>query len=417
MYTKIELENYNVHLYETKKFKTTTISVNFREQIKKEDITIRRFLFQMLCTNSYKYNTSRLLEIELENLYSMNLSHSTTKFGNMINSYIDMRFLSNKYSDKYLLDNAINLLHELVFNPNVIDNKFDSKTFNIIRNKLAVAIMSQKDDAAKYAVNRSFELMDSDDPISFNLWGNMDDLKDITEEDLYNYYKHVMSTNKIDIFVIGNFNKEEVINKFKSEFVITGKHDIDINPFINYNEAPEIKGFMEPFLLEQSKLSVICKVLNITTFERRYVLPIYASILANSSSSRLFTKIREKESLAYTVNASTNAPNSIFTIYAGIDAQNYEKVLQMINKELILKDITDDEMEYSKNEILSSVETLLDSPGSIINYYFGIEALKSDALEDKINNYKKVTKEDLYEFSKKIKMACVYLLRGVQNEK
>ena len=55
-YEKVNLESYNLHFITTDKFKTTTISVNFREKIKKEDITIRKFLFQMLCSSSLKYN-------------------------------------------------------------------------------------------------------------------------------------------------------------------------------------------------------------------------------------------------------------------------------------------------------------------------------------------------------------------------
>ena len=60
-YEKIEKQNYNLHIIKTDKFKTTTISVNFVDKIKKEEITIRKFLFQILCSTSLKYNTNRLL--------------------------------------------------------------------------------------------------------------------------------------------------------------------------------------------------------------------------------------------------------------------------------------------------------------------------------------------------------------------
>ena len=89
-YEKVNLESYNLHFIKLDKFKTTTVSVNFREKIKKEDITIRKFLFQMLCSSSLKYNTNRLFEIKLEDLYGISLGHSNVAFGNMINSYIDI---------------------------------------------------------------------------------------------------------------------------------------------------------------------------------------------------------------------------------------------------------------------------------------------------------------------------------------
>ena len=168
-YEKIEKQNYNLHIIKTDKFKTTTISVNFVDKIKKEEITIRKFLFQILCSTSLKYNTNRLFEIKLEDLYSLSLGHSNIKFGNLINSYIDIKFLNEEYSDENLLGNSIDLLCELIFNPNVKNNKFDSKNFEIIKDKLNLIIESQKENTQKYALNRSLELMNENYPVYYNL--------------------------------------------------------------------------------------------------------------------------------------------------------------------------------------------------------------------------------------------------------
>ena len=167
-YEKVNLESYNLHFITTDKFKTTTVSVNFREQIKKEDITIRKFLFQMLCSTSLKYNINRLFEIKLEDLYSIGLSHSNVVFGNLINSYIDIKFLNKEFSDENLLSDSLDLLFELIFNPNVVDNKFDSKTFNIVKDKMNLILNSEKENIQKYTLNRSLELMDKEDPACYN---------------------------------------------------------------------------------------------------------------------------------------------------------------------------------------------------------------------------------------------------------
>ena len=49
-------------------------------------------------------------------------------------------------------------------------------------------IESEKENVQKYTLNRSLELMDKEDPVSFNLWGYKEDLDKITEESLYKYY-------------------------------------------------------------------------------------------------------------------------------------------------------------------------------------------------------------------------------------
>ena len=415
-YEKINLESYNLHFITTDKFKTTTISVNFREKAKKEDITIRKFLFQMLCSTSLKYNTNRLFEIKLEDLYSTTLGHSNTMFGNLINSYIDIKFLNGEYSDEHLLNDAIEFLFELIFNPNVKDGKFDTKTFNQIKDRMNLILDSKKENIQKYTLNRSLELMDINDPISFNLWGYKEDLDKITEESLYEYYKEVLKNDIVDVFIVGNVDKDKIIDIFKEKFKINTIKNNEIDSFITYNKCPKAKTVVEEMNLKQSKISIILKVLNLSIFERRYVLPLYTSILGSGGTSRLFTNVREKNSLAYTITAMPKMPNSIVMIYGGIDEENFEKALKLIKKEIKLKKVTEEELENAKKEYISSVNILFDSPSNIINYYFGIEVFNADTIEVKKENYNKVTISDIENLANKIKVAMIYLLKGTADE-
>lgn len=416
-YEKVNLESYNLHFITTDKFKTTTVSVNFREQIKKEDITIRKFLFQMLCSTSLKYNTNRLFEIKLEDLYSIGLSHSNVVFGNLINSYIDIKFLNKEFSDENLLSDSLDLLFELIFNPNVVDNKFDSKTFNIVKDKMNLILNSEKENIQKYTLNRSLELMDKEDPASYNLWGYKDDLDAITEGNLYEYYKKMLKTNIVDIFIVGNVDKDEIIKIFKEKFKINTIKNKEIDSFITYNKCSKTIVSEELMNLKQSKLSIILKVLNLNMFERRYVLPLYTSILGSGGNSRLFQNVREKHSLAYTITSVSKTPNSLVMIYGGIDKENYDEALKLIKKEIKLKNVTEEELENAKKEYISSISILFDSPGSIINYYFGIEVFNADIIEEKINNFNKVTIKDIESLANKLKIAMVYLLKGTYDEK
>ncbi len=415
-YEKINLGSYNLHLINTDKFKTTTISVNFREKIKKEDITKRKFLFQMLCSTSLKYNTNRLFEIKLEDLYSINLGHSNIKFGNIINSYIDINFLNEEYSDDNLLTESVDLLFELIFNPNVKDGKFDTKAFNQIKDKMNLILDSEKENIQKYTLNRSLELMDESDPVSFNLWGYKEDLDKITEESLYEYYKELLKTNIVDIFIVGNVDKDKIVSIFKDKFKINTIKKDDIEAFVSYDKCKRAKTVEEEMNLKQSKISIVLKALNLSLFERRYVLPLYTTILGGGGTSRLFENVREKNSLAYTITAVPKSPNSIIMIYGGIDKENFNQALKLIKKEIKLKHVTEEELENAKKEQISSVNILLDSPSNIINYYFGIEVFKADTIEEKIENCNKVTIKDIEMLSNKIKIAIVYLLKGKSNE-
>lgn len=418
-YEKIEMGAYNIHLIKSDNFKTTSISVNFREKIKEEEITIRRFLFQMLCTTTKKYNTPRLLEIKTEDLYSLSLKESALKYGNIINSYIDIKFLNEEFTDSNLINDSLELLFEIIFNPNVVDNKFDSKTFNFVKKELNLSLESLKENPGKYASINALKEMDSNDPVSFSLWGNEIDLNNINESNLYEYYKNMLKNNIIDVFIVGKFDGEKIINYFKENFKINTIKMNSLEPFLTYDKCNKTIEKCEVFPnLKQSKLKIICKILDLSMFERRYVLPLYTSILGGDANSRLFMNVREKESLAYSISASNKGPNSVMIISAGIDKDNYNKTVKIIKKELenMKKEITDEELDGAKQQILNVIDSLLDSPENIINYYFGIEVFNSDDVLEKKKLFNSVSKKDILKLATKVKIAMIYLLKGDNDE-
>ena len=64
-----DLGSYKLHLINTDKFKTVTIKVLFHTPIKKEEITKRILVTNLLLQSSKKFDSRRKLTIESENLY------------------------------------------------------------------------------------------------------------------------------------------------------------------------------------------------------------------------------------------------------------------------------------------------------------------------------------------------------------
>ena len=54
-YKKIDKKSYNMHLIKTDRFKMTTVRVILRDEIRKEEITKRNFLLDMLTYSTYNY--------------------------------------------------------------------------------------------------------------------------------------------------------------------------------------------------------------------------------------------------------------------------------------------------------------------------------------------------------------------------
>ena len=72
-YKKINAYSYNLHIIKTKKFKTVTVQVGLKRKLKKEEITYRNMIVNMLCESTSIYASNRLMTIQTENLYDLYL--------------------------------------------------------------------------------------------------------------------------------------------------------------------------------------------------------------------------------------------------------------------------------------------------------------------------------------------------------
>ena len=60
-YEKIDMGSYQLHIIKTNKFKTITVEVNFRREVKKEEITIRNLLKSVLLSTNQNFKSEREL--------------------------------------------------------------------------------------------------------------------------------------------------------------------------------------------------------------------------------------------------------------------------------------------------------------------------------------------------------------------
>ena len=152
----------------------------------------------------------------------------------------------------------------------------------------------------------------------------------------------------------------------------------------------------------------------------QYVSNVYSFILGGSPDSKLFTNVREKNSLCYSISSVIAPVTNSMYIYAGIDKKDYKKTLKEVIKqidEMNKGNFSEEEIENAKATYKSSIKELNDSETSIISTIASMNYINYDSLEERIKKIENVTKEDIIEFSKKIKLDSVYLLKGVLDEK
>ena len=60
-YKKISTYSYNLHIIKTNKFKTVTVQVGFKRKLKKEEITYRNMIVNMLCESTSIYPSKKYI--------------------------------------------------------------------------------------------------------------------------------------------------------------------------------------------------------------------------------------------------------------------------------------------------------------------------------------------------------------------
>ncbi len=412
-YICYNMNAYNLHIVNTKKFKTITVDICFREKINKDEITLRNLLKEIMVNASYDYPSERELIKATEELYDLKLLTSTYRIGNYNFLSMKIRFLNEKYTEKGMNYASIKLLLDLIFKP-----KLDAD-FEKCKNKIEKSILSLNDNKVKYAISKLLEST-KDMPYSYNFYGNIEDLKKITIEDIKKCYENLLTNDIIDIFVVGEVNPEEIKNIFKENFKVKTFHKVD-NKVIVKELTPRTKTniIREQDDINQIQLTILCSLNSITEYERKYVSLVYSEMLGGSANSILFDTVREKNSYAYYVNSIIKPYDNNMIIYSGIHEDNEKEVIKLIKK--CLKDITkgkfnDEIFQSSKNTIISSLKASLDNPIGIINNCLSNILVSSPTIEEKIKIIEKITKEEVINFSKKITIHTIYILEGSNEE-
>lgn len=411
-----DLGSFKVHLIKTDLFKTITMKVMFHTPIIKEDITKRNILSDILLTSSRKYATRRDLNIKSEELYAADIYTSNQRIGNYITTSFILQTLNDKYTEDGNFASSVEFLHEIIFNPDLIDNKFKDEKLELVKSNAKIALESIKENSANYSIIRLKEEYDNKSSVSYRMTGYLDDLEKINTQNLYDYYEKMIENDYVDIFVIGNINIKELLLIIKKYFKFRKVKKRKKSYELDYHlPRKKVKTIKEVTSNNQAKLAIALSISKLKDFDKKYSLLILNIILGGTADSKLFKEVREKNSLCYTIRSSYSRLDNMMIISAGIDNVNYDKVLDLINK--ILDDIkkgkfNESDISVAKEYYNTLTESIVESPARLINESFSEKILGVDSLEKRKENINKITKKDIIRVSKKLNIDTIFLLEG-----
>lgn len=401
------------------KVKTTSVGVYIHRPLNKEDASFNALLPMVLKQASKRFPTREDLTKHLDNLYGATMGATVLKLGEDQVIYFDAETISDKYTpdNERLLSELLELLMSVIFEPKVSDGRFDKLIIEQEKKDAINRIDAFVNDKRQYASNRCQAETARGTNYALLRLGDRETIKNITEKELFDYYKSVITSSVIDIYICGtaNFDEaEEVITSFIKDYDFIDS-EVPKTEILS-REIKEINNVCERMDVTQGKLSLGFLTGISPTSQEFPALVVFNSIFGAGAHSKLFNNVREKLSLAYYASSSIEKYKGILVVNAGIEFENYQKAYDEILlqlKEIQDGNISDHEFKSSVNTIINSYNSYYDDQRALATFYL-TEAVsgRNMTISDIIHDIKKVTMQDVIDVSKKIKLDTVYFLTG-----
>lgn len=420
METKQIKEGIKLHTIKTDKFKTNLIAVFITTPLERKTVTLDSMIPAILRRGSAELNTQEEIEKNLEELYGASFDLGIEKIGD---NHV-LKFYLESISDEFLpqkenvTDKSIETLLNIIFNPLTENGKFVHEYVDSEKRNLKQIIESKIDNKAAYSAEKTIEAMYKGKPYGLYKYGYIEDLENMQNQDIYNRYQEIIAQGKIDIYVSGTFNEnqveEQITKKLQNLAPRTPKYIIN-NETTENKQKMQVQEIEEKLDVAQGKLVLGLDVLK-NEPNSRFAISLYNVILGESANSKLFQNVREKASLAYTAGSSYIRQKGNIIIRAGIEIENKEKALEITKQQLeAMKqgDFTEDDIDNAKKYMINGIKTVEEGQDTEITYYIGQEL--SDlhtSLEEYQKQIEAVTKEDIIEVANKVEINTIYFLRN-----
>ena len=408
------------HTINTDKFKTNLMAIFLTTKLTRENVTKNALISLLLKRGSKNMKDQEEISKKMEELYGAIFDCGLDKTGDnqVIKLYIET--INDKYlpqSEGDLLKTTMEKLLEIAFAPYIENGEFLPEYVEQEKNTIRQLIGTKKDNKARYAQTRCIEEMYKNQPYSLFKYGYEEDLEKINGKNLYEYYKELLQTCKIDIFLSGNLNGKEyeIIKNNENIQKLEGREPVYIKPKVaqvNLSEAEKI--VTENLDVAQGKL-VLGLDIDIKNADQKYDVLMYNSILGGTATSKLFQNVREKAHLAYVASSNYFRFKNNIIINCGIEISNFEKALKIVKEQI--EDMktgkfTEEDLENCKKVVKSTIEAIKDEQDTGITYYFSQELSEEKTTpEEYLNRIEKITKENVIDIANKVSINTIYFLK------
>lgn len=408
-------DNITLNYIPMDKLKTTTLGMYIHRPLKKEEVSFNAILPHILKRANKNLKTTREIAGFRQNLFGAKFSAGISKKGDSQILCFEGETISDKYAPhgEKLISGLLGLILDCVFNQ---EDSFSADIFEQERANSITKIENIINDKRVYAIYRLQEEMAKGDVFSIPRLGYTEDMKAMTKEALYDYYKELVVSSPIDIFICGDADISRIEKDIKN--AVAGfsfkKAEMPKSKILRMKE--KVNNVTEKLDVTQGKLAMGFLTDVSADSDDYFAMTVANAVFGGGAQSKLFNNVREKLSLAYYAGSMLEKYKGMLLVNAGIEFENFQKAYDetLVQLEETKRgNITDLEIESSKRFIINSLVSTYDDQMALISFYLNQKVGQTNfSIEECIEKIKTVTKDDVAKIMNKVQLDTVYFLTG-----
>lgn len=368
-----------LHIESTQKFKDTTISVRFLSELTEKSATTLAILALIMEDRNQYAATKQQMTQWMDQLYGAKLDVRSIGYGKSISFEVRSKVIDDRYIDRSIAKEHFEWLLTMIQYP-----LLSAETLKEAKLMLKATLLRNQDSATKYAINQAFTRAGAGYPLSIDTSGSLDVLDDITLDDVKSAHAMLLSTARVDVFVITSAQPQMYQALFEHSYLNTTRVDSETMYTLQHRDMTQEMMKKE---LKQTNLVMVYNAQIIPSDELYWPLRVALVALGQLPSSLCFTEIREKRSLCYFIGANMVTFDGAVYVYTGIDAKEKQQVIQLVGEQIqriIDGDIDENLLVNSKTMMINSLYGMVDDPFAMINFLYQRLLMKSDVHMDSV---------------------------------
>lgn len=315
-------------------------------------------------------------------------------------------------------DDMIDFLHNIIYSPLREGNCFKEEYFEEEKRNLLSAFKGKINDKENYAFDRAIQIMCNGEAYSIDKLGDEKSIEALTNKGCFERYQEILNNMPLNVYVMGNVNKDKFLNKLKSKFKFKDSEKFKVS--INKKSVIEEREVNENIDTTQGKMVIGFRTdidINSPNFPS---LSVVNRLFGGGPEAKLFMGLREKESLCYTIYSTVEKHKGMMFVACGIDPNNRNIAIMRIKEilESIKKgEFTDDEMETAKNATVHSLRGIKDNKYTYMGYIQGLNIYSADyTLDELCKRILSVNREEVINAANTLQVDTIYFLGRLDNE-